>query len=99
MSISISYSNNTSPLRRAFVFYKENKKSQSNDWDFKCAKEKSERRKVRSDVEAPPGLEPGVKVLQTSALPLGYGATLPHALLYAAARKLMNHNQNKRRKF
>ena len=40
------------------------------------AKEKSERRKVRSDVEAPPGLEPGVKVLQTSALPLGYGAVL-----------------------
>ena len=26
------------------------------------------------EVEAPPGFEPGVKVLQTSALPLGYGA-------------------------
>ena len=25
-------------------------------------------------MEAPPGFEPGVKVLQTSALPLGYGA-------------------------
>ncbi len=25
-------------------------------------------------VEAPPGIEPGMKVLQTSALPLGYGA-------------------------
>ena len=25
-------------------------------------------------LEAAPGLEPGVKVLQTSALPLGYGA-------------------------
>ena len=25
-------------------------------------------------LEAPPGIEPGVKVLQTSALPLGYGA-------------------------
>jgi hypothetical protein len=24
--------------------------------------------------EAPPGFEPGMKVLQTSALPLGYGA-------------------------
>jgi hypothetical protein len=24
--------------------------------------------------EAPPGFEPGVEVLQTSALPLGYGA-------------------------
>ena len=27
-----------------------------------------------SELEAPPGIEPGVKVLQTSALPLGYGA-------------------------
>ena len=27
-----------------------------------------------SDVEAPPGIEPGVRVLQTPALPLGYGA-------------------------
>ena len=26
------------------------------------------------DLEAPPGIEPGIKVLQTSALPLGYGA-------------------------
>ncbi len=26
--------------------------------------------------EAPPGFEPGVEVLQTSALPLGYGARL-----------------------
>jgi hypothetical protein len=25
-------------------------------------------------MEAPPGFEPGMKVLQTSALPLGYGA-------------------------
>ena len=25
--------------------------------------------------EAPPGFEPGIKVLQTSALPLGHGAT------------------------
>ena len=28
------------------------------------------------EMEAPPRLELGVKVLQTSALPLGYGATL-----------------------
>ena len=27
-------------------------------------------------LEAPPGIEPGVKVLQTSALPLGYGAVV-----------------------
>ena len=27
-------------------------------------------------LEAPPGIEPGMKVLQTSALPLGYGAIL-----------------------
>ena len=25
-------------------------------------------------MEAPPGFEPGMEVLQTSALPLGYGA-------------------------
>ena len=25
-------------------------------------------------MEAPPGIGPGIKVLQTSALPLGYGA-------------------------
>src|SRR5687768_13297292 len=27
-------------------------------------------------LEAPPGFEPGMEVLQTSALPLGYGASL-----------------------
>ena len=27
-------------------------------------------------LEAPPGIGPGMKVLQTSALPLGYGAEL-----------------------
>ncbi len=27
-----------------------------------------------SALEAPPGIGPGIKVLQTSALPLGYGA-------------------------
>ena len=27
-------------------------------------------------MEAPPGIGPGIKVLQTSALPLGYGAVL-----------------------
>ena len=32
--------------------------------------------KAYSDMEAPPRLELGVKVLQTSALPLGYGAVL-----------------------
>ena len=30
---------------------------------------------VHSDVEAPPGFEPGIKDLQSHALPLGYGAT------------------------
>ena len=30
--------------------------------------------KVLPVLEAPPGIEPGMKVLQTSALPLGYGA-------------------------
>ena len=37
---------------------------------------KSEWNKVHSDVEAPPGFEPGVKALQASALPLGYSAAL-----------------------
>ncbi len=32
-------------------------------------------------LKAPPGIEPGIKVLQTSALPLGYGAE-QHGLLY-----------------
>ena len=31
---------------------------------------------VKSFLEAPAGFEPALKVLQTSALPLGYGATL-----------------------
>ena len=33
-------------------------------------------RRIESNIflEAPPGIEPGMKVLQTSALPLGYGA-------------------------
>ena len=35
---------------------------------------KTEQSSLCSDVEAPPGIEPGIKVLQTSALPLGYGA-------------------------
>ena len=35
---------------------------------------KKEQSVLCSGLEAPPGIEPGVKVLQTSALPLGYGA-------------------------
>jgi hypothetical protein len=31
---------------------------------------------VQQKLEAPPGFEPGVEVLQTSALPLGDGAVL-----------------------
>jgi hypothetical protein len=31
---------------------------------------------LESRLEAPPGFEPGMEVLQTSALPLGYGASL-----------------------
>ena len=33
-------------------------------------------------LEAPPGLEPGVKALQASALPLGYGAVLSYNMRY-----------------
>ncbi len=39
----------------------------------KCARSEAKPSEVRKD-QAPPGLEPGIKVLQTSALPLGYGA-------------------------
>ncbi len=40
-------------------------------------------------MEAPPGIEPGIKVLQTSALPLGYGAALPEKafLFYQTSEK------------
>ena len=31
---------------------------------------------VRRFLEVPPGFEPGIKVLQTYALPLGYGTLL-----------------------
>ena len=37
-------------------------------------KKNSESFCFRSFLEAPPGIGPGIKVLQTSALPLGYGA-------------------------
>ena len=33
-------------------------------------------------MEAPPGFEPGMEVLQTSALPLGYGAVRKEKRLY-----------------
>ena len=33
-------------------------------------------------LEAPPGIGPGIKVLQTSALPLGYGAVFGTGILY-----------------
>ena len=38
-------------------------------------------------MEAPPGIGPGIKVLQTSALPLGYGAifNVPHILIHGHA--------------
>ena len=37
-----------------------------------------------SDVEAPPRLELGIKALQASALPLGYGAILQKTLFSAS---------------
>ena len=58
----------------------------------KCAscvarpKQKSTSCEVLFVLEAPPGIGPGMKVLQTSALPLGYGAvqlgtgTFPHSV-------------------
>ena len=40
------------------------------------SKNKSTSYEVLFVLEAPPGIGPGMKVLQTSALPLGYGAIL-----------------------
>ena len=34
-------------------------------------------------MEAPPGFEPGIRVLQTRALPLGYSAGFAYDILYA----------------
>ena len=35
---------------------------------------------LTTDLEAPPGFEPGIKVLQTYALPLGYSALLERVI-------------------
>ena len=40
---------------------------------------------VSGSVEATPGLEPGIKVLQTSALPLGYVAQRQHIITHIRA--------------
>ena len=37
-------------------------------------------------LEAPPGFEPGIKVLQTYALPLGYSA-IPLYIVYSMSKK------------
>jgi|InofroStandDraft_1065614.scaffolds.fasta_scaffold03105_10 hypothetical protein len=47
-----------------FLIQKTYKKRQSTDIPVFC----------RFFMEAPPGFEPGIRVLQTRALPLGYGA-------------------------
>ena len=40
-------------------------------------------------LEAPPGIEPGMEILQTSALPLGYGAiSKQHCTLYGSLCQL-----------
>ena len=46
---------------------------------------------LREKMEAPPGFEPGMEVLQTSALPLGYGAAgvLVAAMEGAAMKGMM----------
>ena len=47
------------------------------------------RRQVLFLLEAPPGCEPGVKDLQSHALPLGYGAVVGTGLLrFAAGQRL-----------
>ena len=53
-------------------------------------------------LEAPPGIGPGMKVLQTSALPLGYGAvqlgtgTFPHSVFYSKAAPYVTAFEKKR---
>ena len=39
-------------------------------------------RYVNAALEAAPGIEPGVAVLQTTALPLGYAATISIRIVY-----------------
>lgn len=51
-------------------------------------------------LEAPPGFEPGVKVLQTSALPLGYGAIFlcrcdKHYVIICKKSPVVNSNLQK----
>ncbi len=41
-------------------------------------------------LEAPPGIGPGMKVLQTSALPLGYGAVIHNANIISQQFRFVN---------
>ena len=60
---------------RALNFYRYTLKAACNRPEkTKTPRKKSVLRQKRLFLEAPPGLEPGVKALQASALPLGYGA-------------------------
>ena len=43
-------------------------------------------------LEAPPGIGPGIKVLQTSALPLGYGAVPQCLISISQERRFVNRN-------
>ena len=54
-------------------------------------------------LEAPPGIGPGMKVLQTSALPLGYGAvfssewgSIPYSVFYSKAASIATAFEKKR---
>ena len=51
-----------------------------------CASEEQPRGSLNSRLEAPPGFEPGMEVLQTSALPLGDGADQKGLLGYGQHR-------------
>ena len=56
------------------AFFRRGAATECVSWDFFERKSRRALHGVRGDVEAPPGIEPGVRVLQTPALPLGYGA-------------------------
>ena len=50
--------------------------------------------KVSVHLEAPPGFEPGIRVLQTHALPLGYSALLNYMNLKKFYYGKLEHHKN-----
>ena len=55
--------------------------------------------RVRNFLEAPPGFGPGIRVLQTRALPLGHGAVFRMPYYYSKEEELCQGVFEKRQKF